>query len=168
MLGVSYSLAQWPTLADSDLIAVFNTESRAYVRSQVLVSLLVARVFGDEMEILAADDESTVHLSRHDCASEDTATDRHKAGEGTFLVCGVMLRSAIVFHCIQACLSAALSSVMSSHRNPDHVPMYEPSIANLGVRKPSPTSLYHRRPPLPTLLVFPVWRFWLTKICGCF
>ena len=30
-----------------------------------------------------------------------------------------------------------------------YVPMYWPSMAVLGVRKPRPTSLYHLRPPLP-------------------
>ena len=48
------------------------------------------------------------------------------------------------------------------------VPMYVPSIAVFGVLKPNPTSLYHLRPPFPTLVLFVRFVFWLTKICGCF
>lgn len=48
------------------------------------------------------------------------------------------------------------------------IPMYEPSIAVLGVLKPNPTSLYHLRPPFPTLVLLVLFDFWLTKICGCF
>ena len=48
------------------------------------------------------------------------------------------------------------------------LPTYEPSIAVLGVLKPNPTSLYHLRPPFPTLVLLVLFDFWLTKICGCF
>ena len=44
------------------------------------------------------------------------------------------------------------------------VPMYVPSIAVFGVLKPSPTSLYHLRPPLPTLVLLVRLVFWLTKM----
>lgn len=71
----SYSLAEGPALANSHLIAVFDTESWGDVCSKVLVSLLVTRVLGDEVEVLPADDQSTVHLCRDDGASQDTATD---------------------------------------------------------------------------------------------
>lgn len=47
------------------------------------------------------------------------------------------------------------------------IPMYEPSMAVLGVLKPSPTSLYHRRPPFPTRLFFFLILV-LRKMCGCF
>lgn len=48
------------------------------------------------------------------------------------------------------------------------IPMYLPSMAFLGVRKPRPTSLYHLLPPLPTALDLVAPRLWLRKTCGCF
>jgi hypothetical protein len=57
------------------------------MRCQVLVSLLVTSIFGNEMEVFAADDQRAVHLRRNDGASEDTATDRNQAGERALLVC---------------------------------------------------------------------------------
>lgn len=55
--------------------------------SQVLVALLVTVVLGDVVEVLAADDDGTVHLGRDDAASQNTATDGDQTGEGAFLVC---------------------------------------------------------------------------------
>lgn len=49
-----------------------------------------------------------------------------------------------------------------------YIPIYVPSIAVFGVRKPNPTSLYHLRPPFPILVLFVRFVFWLTNICGCF
>ena len=50
------------------------------------------------------------------------------------------------------------------------IPMYFPSIAVLGVRKPRPTSLYHLLPPLPGPFALDAFepRLWLRKTCGCF
>lgn len=48
--------------------------------------LLVARVLGDEVQVLAADDERAVHLRAHDRAGEDAAADGDEACEGAFLV----------------------------------------------------------------------------------
>lgn len=45
------------------------------MRSEVLVSLLVSSVLGDEVEVFSADDESAMHFRGDDGASEDTATD---------------------------------------------------------------------------------------------
>lgn len=59
------------------------------------MSLLVTGVFGDEMEVFAADDECSVHLCRNDGACQDTATDGDFTSERTFLVC-VRALSAIV------------------------------------------------------------------------
>lgn len=42
---------------------------------KVLVALLVPVVLGDEVEVLAADDDGTVHLGRNDGAGQDTTTD---------------------------------------------------------------------------------------------
>lgn len=56
------------------------------MRGKVLVALLVTVVFGDIVEVLAADDEGTVHLGGNDGAGEDTATDGDQTGEGALLV----------------------------------------------------------------------------------
>ena len=87
--GSAYSLGKRPALANGDLVTVLNTESGRNVRSQVLVPLLVTRVLGDEVEVLAADDQGTVHLGGDDGAGEDTATDGNKTGEGALLVCKI-------------------------------------------------------------------------------
>lgn len=54
---------------------------------EVLVALLVTGVLGDEVKILAADNEGTVHLGGNDGAGQDTATDGDETGEGALLVC---------------------------------------------------------------------------------
>jgi hypothetical protein len=51
------------------------------------MSLLVSGVFGDEVEVLAADDDGTVHLGRDDGTGQDTATDGDHSGERALLVC---------------------------------------------------------------------------------
>ena len=53
----------------------------------VLVSLLVSAVLRDVVEVLAADDEGTVHLGGNDGSGQDTATDGDVADEGALLVC---------------------------------------------------------------------------------
>ena len=53
---------------------------------EVLVALLVTRVLGDEVEVLPADDDGTVHLGGNDGAGQDTATDRDETSEGALLV----------------------------------------------------------------------------------
>ena len=80
------------------------------------------------MEVLAADDESTMHLGGHNGASEDTTADRDKSSEGTFLVCKLELSSASVFHYItsthffhQLFLELFLASASIAPRH--HIPM---------------------------------------------
>lgn len=58
----TYSLAQRSALSNSNLITILNTESWRNVRSKVLVSLLVSSIFWDEVKVLSADDEGSVHL----------------------------------------------------------------------------------------------------------
>lgn len=87
---VTYRLAQRSALANSDLVTLLDTEGGGDVGGQVLVSLLVSGVLGDEVEVLAADDEGTVHLGRHDGAGQDTTADGDEAGEGALLVCWSM------------------------------------------------------------------------------
>lgn len=50
------------------------------------MALLVSRVFGDEVKVFAADDESSVHFGGDDSSGEDTAADGDFASEGAFLV----------------------------------------------------------------------------------
>ena len=83
---ITYSLAQRPTLPDGHLIAVLQAKCRAHVHGQVLVPLLVARVLGDEVQVLTADDAGAVHFGADDGAGEDAAADGDEAGEGAFLV----------------------------------------------------------------------------------
>lgn len=82
----AYSLAQRSALADCDLVTLLDTESGRDVCGEVLVAALVTGVLGDEVEVLAADDESAVHLGGNDGAGQDTATDRDLADEGALLV----------------------------------------------------------------------------------
>jgi len=67
-------------------LTLLYTEAGRNVCGEVLVSLLVTGVLGDEVEVLAADDKSTVHLGGNDGTSEDTATNRDFAGERALLV----------------------------------------------------------------------------------
>lgn len=53
---------------------------------EVLVSLLVTGVLGDEVEVLASDDDGSVHLGGNNGAGQDTATDGDETGEGALLV----------------------------------------------------------------------------------
>ena len=65
------------------------------MRGEILVPLLVTGVLGDEVQVLAADDEGAMHFGADDGAGEDTATDGDETGEGAFLVCrwrGVLAR----------------------------------------------------------------------------
>jgi hypothetical protein len=109
-------LGEGSALADDDLVTGLDTESGGDVRGEVLVALLVTGVLGDEVEVLAADDESacvvsaylpshahpndefhicescrrkrlrTVHLRGHDLSGQDTAADRDHTRERALLV----------------------------------------------------------------------------------
>jgi hypothetical protein len=57
------------------------------VRSEVLVSLLVSVVFGDEVKVFSADDESSMHLGGHDSSGQDTASNGDETGKRALLVC---------------------------------------------------------------------------------
>lgn len=85
-MSVTYSLAQRTALADGNLVTLLNTESRGNVGGEVLVALLVTGVLGDEVKVLAADDDGTVHLGGNDGTGEDTATDGDETGERALLV----------------------------------------------------------------------------------
>jgi hypothetical protein len=86
MESSTYRLAQRPALPNGNLIPVLHTKRRAHMRREIAVSLLVSRVLGNEMEVLAADDQSTMHLGADDGAGQDSSADGDLAGEGAFLV----------------------------------------------------------------------------------
>ena len=88
--GATNSLAERAALADGDLVTLLDTESGRDVGGDVLVPLLVTRVLLDEVEVLPADDDRSVHLGGNDGAGEDTAADRDETGEGALLVCREM------------------------------------------------------------------------------
>jgi hypothetical protein len=92
----AHSLGQRPALANGHLVTVLHTECRADVCSEVLVSLLITGVLGDEVEVFAADDESAVHLGRNDGAGKDTATDGDLASEWALAVCEMIESLAAV------------------------------------------------------------------------
>lgn len=54
------------------------------------MALLVTRVLGDEVKVLSADDEGTVHLGGNNGTGQDTATDGNETGEGALLVCRIV------------------------------------------------------------------------------
>jgi len=84
---MTYSLAERSALADGDLVTLLNTESWGDVCGEVLVALLVTGVLWNEVEVLAANDEGTVHLGGNDGTGQDTATNGDKTGEWALLVC---------------------------------------------------------------------------------
>jgi hypothetical protein len=114
----TYGLAQRPALSNGDLVTILNTESWRDVRSEVLVSLLVSGVFGDEVKVLAADDEGSVHLGGDDSSGQDTATDGNETGKGALLVCrkSTSVRYSVALHRFDALMSS-LDRCISSHRS---------------------------------------------------
>ena len=59
------------------------------------MSLLISGVFGDEVEVFAANDKGSVHFGGDDGACKNTATDRDFASERAFLVCRERVRQII-------------------------------------------------------------------------
>lgn len=92
--GCTYRLAQRPALTHGDLVTFLDTESGRDMCREVLVSLLVTRVFGDEMEVFTTDDEGSVHFGGDDRSSQDPSADRDEAGEGALLVCTTLGQSS--------------------------------------------------------------------------
>lgn len=79
------------------------------------MSLLVTRVLWNEVKVFSSDDQSSVHLSGHNGACENTSTDGNEAGERALLVCITM--SANVRDCcdcpfFKACSPSLAQSMM--------------------------------------------------------
>lgn len=56
ILSPTYCFTQRSALSNCDGITLFNTECRADVGSEIRMSLFVSGVFGDEVQVFAADD----------------------------------------------------------------------------------------------------------------
>jgi len=80
------SLGKRTALTNSNDVTDLDTESGRAVDSDVLVTLLVPGVLGDEVKVLSSDDDGAGHLGRDDLSGEDTSTDGNETGEGTLLV----------------------------------------------------------------------------------
>lgn len=65
------------------------------MHAHVSVSLLEAIVLADKMQIVATNDDCSLHLHFANDASEDSTTDGAHAGEGTFLV-DVVARDCLI------------------------------------------------------------------------
>ena len=112
----TYGLAQRSALSNGNLITLLNTESWRDMRSQVLVSLLVTGVLGDEVKVFSADNESSVHLGGNDGAGQDTATDGDETSERALLVYGrevSTVLSIVRANCIKS-PSLRISSIQST------------------------------------------------------
>ena len=59
------------------------------------MALLVTVVLGDEVEVLATDDDGALHLGGDDLSVQDAATDGNIAGEGALLVNVMTLNSLL-------------------------------------------------------------------------
>lgn len=111
----TYSLAKGSALANGNLVTLLNTESGRDVGGEVLVSLLVTRVLGDEVEVLSSDNDGSVHLGGNDGAGEDTATDGDSASEGALLVyIAQSQQSQFVRGCVPVRISISISSRCSN------------------------------------------------------
>lgn len=113
----TYSLAERTALANGDLVTLLDTESGRNVGGNVLVSLLVTGVLGDEVKVFPADDDGSVHLGGNDGTGQDTATDRDETSEGALLVCRVKMlvtRSNMHVLCVAQFLLAQFRVVVSS------------------------------------------------------
>ena len=83
---MTYCFAERSTLANRDYVTLLHTEAWRHVRSQVLVPFLIPRVFGDKVEVFAADDEGAVHFCGDHGAGEDATADGDHASERAFLI----------------------------------------------------------------------------------
>lgn len=82
----SNGLGQRSALANSDNVALLDSESGRNVGSKVLVSLLVSVVLGNVVQVLPSDDDGSVHFGGDNLSGEDLASDGDIANKGTLLV----------------------------------------------------------------------------------
>lgn len=82
----SNGLGNRSTLTNNNNITFLDTESGRNVGSQVLVSLLVSVVFRNIVQVVSSDDNSSVHLGRHNGTGQNLSSDGDSSGEWTLLV----------------------------------------------------------------------------------
>lgn len=111
------------------------------MRSEVLVALLVTGVLGDEVEVLAADDEGSVHLGGNDSSGEDTATDGDLADEWALLVCDARN--------VSSCSSLRFPPIFVAMRHQELEYQHSPPLSSEEVRNFPP------HPRAPSNFVFP-------------
>merc|ERR1719310_2759658 len=87
----AHSLGDRTALACGDDVAFFHLEARRAMYSNILVALLEAVVLLDVVEIVAADDDCSLHLGGDGHAFDNSATDAHVASERALLVHKVAL-----------------------------------------------------------------------------
>eukprot|EP00976_Prorocentrum_cordatum_P018580 376498-Prorocentrum_minimum.AAC.6 len=82
----AHGLRERPALAHGDGVTIVAAEGRGDVRRQVLVTLLVTLVLGDEVKVVTTNDNGALHLGGLDHTVENAAADGNIAGEGALLV----------------------------------------------------------------------------------
>lgn len=120
----AYSLAERSALSNGDLVALDDTEGGRYVCGEVLVALLVTRVFGHKVQVFTSDDQCAVHLCGNDGTGQNSSTDRDHAGERAFLV---FCMSASCSHdraerrslCLVVCHCIAQCAALRAYRTAD-------------------------------------------------
>jgi hypothetical protein len=75
-----------PALAKSHNISLVDREGRRQMSSNVGVSLLKTMVLGDVVQIIATDDDSSLHLGGDHKTTNDSATNGDISSEGALLV----------------------------------------------------------------------------------
>lgn len=91
----SHGLAEGSALANGNLVALLDTKARGNVSSKVLMPLFISGVLLDEVQVFAADDDSSMHLGRDDGSGQDTASNRYETGEWALLVDVVSLNGSL-------------------------------------------------------------------------
>lgn len=82
-----HSLGERSALSNCDNIAFLDVfETGRAVDGHVLVALLETTVLAAPVEVIAADDDRSLHLRRDDHSFQNASADRHVTGERTLLV----------------------------------------------------------------------------------
>ncbi len=83
----SHGLGKRTALADGDNITLTDIdEAWGAVHSHVGMSLFESSVLAHVLQIVSADDNSSLHLVRDHHALQDTAADRNVTGKGALLI----------------------------------------------------------------------------------
>ena len=76
-----------PALSNSHYVTNFNSlKARTQMSSNILMSLFITIVFLEEMQIISANNNSSVHFVGRDHSSENSTSNTDVAGEGALFV----------------------------------------------------------------------------------